>query len=746
MTSNLDRAQAFLDALDCKASVWTFQTFDDNADRKSTNLARTYNGTLSEHWDTLTRASQNGAGVFVTINETDGQCRKTANIIRVRAVFVDTDGADIEPIRAAQPHILVESSPGNYHAYWLVSDAPLDEFKGAQKAMIEAWGTDKGVNDLPRVMRLPGFPHQKVSAQKRLTGSPFMVQMVNHAPSDEAHTWAEWKAFVDTLKPSNGLPLSHRASVQNHVRSNEITIPDMAGALQVGYAEIEKALATFSAADVTYDDWIKVGMALCHEFKGADLGLQLWDRWSQSDPRYQGLDDLSKRWPGFREGSDNHVTVRSLLAMAKWHDTGPKLPNWAAGWAYNESLMEFHQITTGHSIKRGAFEAKFNREEECRARGCSASQLVLNSMPTVANTMFWPCDDEIITHRSLDYVNVYRKHDVVPAVAASPAAEAAVRRIVDHAYFLTSEPAEAELLLDFLAYVYQNPDKRVRWAILLFGIQGNGKSFWVELMKGLLGHNTGEVAGTTVSQRFTGWAANKLFICIEEIRVPSESKYAVMDKLKPFISNSEVNIEQKGQDDRVVPNFASYMLLTNHDDALPLDDDDRRYCVIETQQRTKADIPEQHYFDALFGVLDHHIEAVAHYFASRPIDPKFNPDGRAPETSGKQRMMQESKSGPRLAVEEAIVEFNCDIINDDFVYVRGLRDRAQDHTSPLTLPDQRTIARQLKDMGYVKYTIGTKHQGPKIGGKERCIYYRPDRVSPSDLMPLLKSRVTGGPF
>jgi hypothetical protein len=68
---------------------------------------------------------------------------------------------------------------------------------------------------------------------------------------------------------------------------------------------------------------------------------------------------------------------------------------------------------------------------------------------------------------------------------------------------------------------------------------------------------------------------NKLFIVIEEVRIPSESKYAVMDKLNRFISNSEVNIEQKGQDDRVVPNFASYMLLTNHDDALPLDDDGR---------------------------------------------------------------------------------------------------------------------------------------------------------------------------
>ena len=67
-----------------------------------------------------------------------------------------------------------------------------------------------------------------------------------------------------------------------------------------------------------------------------------------------------------------------------------------------------------------------------------------------------------------------------------------------------------------------------------------------------------------------------------------------------------------------------------------------------------------------------------------------------------------------LAVEEAIAEFNCDVINDKFVYVGGLRDRAQDVSSRLTLPDQRTIARQLKDMGYEKQTIGSKHQGPKI--------------------------------
>jgi hypothetical protein len=261
-----------------------------------------------------------------------------------------------------------------------------------------------------------------------------------------------------------------------------------------------------------------------------------------------------------------------------------------------------------------------------------------------------------------------------------------------------------------------------------------------------MGHNAGEVAGTTVAQRFTGWAVNKLFIAIEEIRVPSESKYAILDKMKPFIANSEVDVELKGQDNRTVPNFASYMMLTNHDDALPLDEDDRRYCVIETKHQTKADIPGQVYFDALFGALDDHIEAIAHYFANRAIDMEFNPNGHAPSTSGRHRMMEESKSAPRLAVEEAIAELECDVINEDFVYVGALRERAQAWSTGPTLPDPRSIGRQLKDMGYVKYTVGSTHKGPKIGGKERAIYYRPDRVLPPDVKPIVTMHITGCPF
>jgi hypothetical protein len=51
--TTIDRAEAmrFLNALEGSATRFTFQTFDDNADRKDPDLARIIHGTLTEVFD-----------------------------------------------------------------------------------------------------------------------------------------------------------------------------------------------------------------------------------------------------------------------------------------------------------------------------------------------------------------------------------------------------------------------------------------------------------------------------------------------------------------------------------------------------------------------------------------------------------------------------------------------------------------------------------------------------------------------
>lgn len=172
---DLDMAAEFLRHLD-PGGTFTFQTFPEG---KATGYPRILHGTFNQHVKELVRLNRNGYGIFVMVNKGDGiihegnnSCRATESVIAVRALFVDLDGAspaqllEVKP----QPGILVTSSPGKYHAYWLVDDCPLDHFTHLQKKLAEKFSGDISVSDLPRVMRLPGFFHNK--------REPFLTRLI----------------------------------------------------------------------------------------------------------------------------------------------------------------------------------------------------------------------------------------------------------------------------------------------------------------------------------------------------------------------------------------------------------------------------------------------------------------------------------------------------------------------------------------------------------------------------------------
>jgi putative DNA primase/helicase len=158
-----DEAQRFLTLLDPDAESFTFQTFDDNKNRRDKTLTRVLHGTLAEHRDELTELNERGAGIFVSLNETDGTGRKAENITRVRAVSVDLDGAPLDPVHECllEPHIEVESSPGKYHCYWFVDGLKRDDFQSVQWTVASHFDGDPAVGKLTLVARLPGFFHNK---------------------------------------------------------------------------------------------------------------------------------------------------------------------------------------------------------------------------------------------------------------------------------------------------------------------------------------------------------------------------------------------------------------------------------------------------------------------------------------------------------------------------------------------------------------------------------------------------------
>jgi hypothetical protein len=142
---------------------FTFQTADDNKKRKSPALAKIFHGKLAQHAKALAALNNRGAAVYVMVNRGDGKGRKAQNVVEVRALFVDLDGAPLDPVlkAKAKPHVIVQSSPGRWHAYWRVCDCSLAQFTPFQHALAERFNGDPSVADLPHVMRLPGFWHLK---------------------------------------------------------------------------------------------------------------------------------------------------------------------------------------------------------------------------------------------------------------------------------------------------------------------------------------------------------------------------------------------------------------------------------------------------------------------------------------------------------------------------------------------------------------------------------------------------------
>ena len=176
---NLTEAAHFLQALDPEEGKFTFQTFGDS--RKDSSLTGIFHGGFEDCKDQLKCLNEAGAGIFVTVCKTDGGGRKTENIVAVRAVFLDLDGAPLPESWPIDPHFIIETSPGRWHAYWLLEEGfPLDRFTETQKAIAARFKGDGSVCDLPRVMRLPGFFHQKED--------PFLSRIVRDSSQTPRYT------------------------------------------------------------------------------------------------------------------------------------------------------------------------------------------------------------------------------------------------------------------------------------------------------------------------------------------------------------------------------------------------------------------------------------------------------------------------------------------------------------------------------------------------------------------------------
>lgn len=120
----------------------------------------------------ITKYTNEGYGLFSTVNETDGKGRKKENITRIQSIVQDDDNG-FDGDFPLDPSMTVVTSHGKKQNYWfLVPTDQLNLFTPLQMRLIEDYGSDPAVKDLPRVTRVAGSYHQKNPKK------PFKVKLV----------------------------------------------------------------------------------------------------------------------------------------------------------------------------------------------------------------------------------------------------------------------------------------------------------------------------------------------------------------------------------------------------------------------------------------------------------------------------------------------------------------------------------------------------------------------------------------
>ena len=295
---DITAARAFIAALTGNSDTpVVFQTFDDNAARKKAlskgskdPFARVTSGTIEECFGQLAKLNKQGAGIFITVQECKPGKRNNDSITSIRAIINDFDGDDAVALAEAAaakllPSIVVESSPGKRHLYWLTGgEFPLPEYTPFIASMVAITGADPNPKDLARVLRVPGFDHCKGERHRvrMLEDNSF----VSHGKQDIADAFGIDLSAIGTKAKAK----ANRAA-RRHADPTTGTDYDA-----LDYAINERDAKLLASALKTIDptirdNWIAVCGALC---RSGEVGFQLFHEWSataREDGGYVGEDD-----------------------------------------------------------------------------------------------------------------------------------------------------------------------------------------------------------------------------------------------------------------------------------------------------------------------------------------------------------------------------------------------------------------------------------------------------------------------
>lgn len=422
------------------------------------------------------------------------------------------------------------------------------------------------------------------------------------------------------------------------------------------------------------------------------------------------------------------LTPAEVKSMIRYRDPNMRVkPKWCEDFVYLQRDEAFYNTVTRVRLSHKAFDASFGRftmtrEERLQGKASPehpASHLALHryEVPVVDTVMYLPGQGDFFDVSGVPYVNSYSEHTIPEMPDEFSEKDLRVIKVVeDHLEHLFESERDRKLLLSFMAYIVQTGE-RVNWAPIIQGAEGDGKTYFHLLMGAVIGAaNVKTIPGEALAEKNTAWAEGAMFCLIEEVRLHGKDRFAIVNKVKPYLTNVVIGIRRMQVDWYDAINTQSYILTTNHKDGVPAKSD--RYFPMFSQWQTdvairKFKVENPKYYKRLHDALKYG-GALRKWLMEYELHPDFDAKERAKQSASRAEMDFLNKSDEEEVLDAILDSGRSPLLTRTLLDSAMLSDAMMDEGS--AAPYGRGMKMMLSEAGF------TFLKPVKIDGKTRKLW------------------------
>ena len=214
----------------------------------------------------------------------------------------------------------------------------------------------------------------------------------------------------------------------------------------------------------------------------------------------------------------------------------------------------------------------------------------------------------------------------------------------------------------YIAMCLKYPGQKHRWVPLIISPEGVGKGLMLRMIANIMGSKyvNENVSFADITEKHSTIVVGHLFVALNEVSVDGgqyTTKRTISAKIKPFISDDFLNINEKGKPIYKYLNNCNAMIFSNDENCLHIDTSSRRYyvCNVKISNKEIEQMTNNDEFKHLWFVVENFADQLFYYFKHEvEITDESVYSKRAPKTLDLLEMIEDSKHDLLQELDDAL--------------------------------------------------------------------------------------------